>query len=300
VQSTLVAAVTLLTAALLGGGLRLISDRAAAARKIETEQAATERDADADLREMVQWMRKASWTEARNALERANARVGERGSHDIRGRLDRGARDLELAERLDAIRLTRYTTVGGVPDFARSDEKYEEAFREAGFDEVGSPPESLAAKIKASDIRNRLLVAFDNWSFCARDPRRRRWASDVAQQADGDTAGWRGRVRDPAIWKDEAALFKVIETAPFLEQSVALLLAIEMHTDAPGKTRVAFLKRLHERYPRDFWINLRLGMLLLEVGRPAEAVGYYQTALAIRPGMALTHNNLGSALTRTN
>ena len=145
--------------------------------------------------------------------------------------------------------------VGGVPDFARSDERYEEAFREAGFDEVGSPPESLAAKIKASDIRNALLVAFDNWSFCARDPRRRRWASDVAQQAGGDTAGWRGRVRDPAIWKDEATLFKVIETAPFPEQSVALLLAIELHTDAPGKPRVAFLKRLHERHPRDFWIH---------------------------------------------
>src|SRR4051794_15541742 len=51
VQSTLVAAVTLLTAALLGGGPWLISDRAAAARKIETEQAATERAADTDLRE---------------------------------------------------------------------------------------------------------------------------------------------------------------------------------------------------------------------------------------------------------
>ena len=79
-QSTLVAAVPLSTAALLGGGLRLIADRAAAARKIETEQAATERDADADLREMVQWMRKASWPEARNALERAKSRLGERGS----------------------------------------------------------------------------------------------------------------------------------------------------------------------------------------------------------------------------
>ena len=68
----------------------------------------------------------------------------------------------------------------------------------------------------------------------------------------------------------------------------------------PASPACAFLKRLHERYPRDFWINLRLGMLLLEVGRPAEAVGYYKTALAIRPGMALAHNNLGSPLTRTN
>ena len=218
-------------------------------------------------------MRRAFWPEARNARERAKPRLGGRGSHVIRGRLDRGVRDLELADRLDAIRLMGYTTVGGVLDFARSDERYEEAFREAGFDEVGSPREGLAPKIKASDIRSALLVAFDDWSFCARDPRRRRWASDVAQQAAGDTAGWRGRVRDPAIWKDEAALFKVIETAPFPEQSMALLLVIELQTDAPGKPLVAFLNRLHERHPRDFWINLRSGMLLLELGGPAEAVG---------------------------
>jgi hypothetical protein len=76
-------------------------------------------------------------------------------------------------------------------------------------------------------------------------------ASDLAQQAGEDTAGWRDRVRDPAIWKDEATLFKVFETAPFPEQSVALLLAIELHRDAPGKPRVAFLKRPHERHSRD-------------------------------------------------
>src|SRR4051794_14005645 len=51
VQSTLVVAVPLLTAALVGGGPWLIADRAAAARKIETEQAAAERAADTDLRE---------------------------------------------------------------------------------------------------------------------------------------------------------------------------------------------------------------------------------------------------------
>ena len=163
VQSTLVAAVTLLTAALLGGGLWLISDRAAAARKIETEQAATERAADTDLREMVQWMRKASWPEARNALERAKSRLGERGSHDIRGRLDRGARDLELADRLDA---------GG----ARLEEKYEEAFREAGFDEVGSPPESRPGRTGFAGHRPRPLggashlnLALDLWDLGRKD-----------------------------------------------------------------------------------------------------------------------------------
>ena len=103
---------------------------------------------------------------------------------------------------------------------------YEEAFREAGFDKIDHHPEVAAERVKASNIQNALLDAIDNWSFCARDPRRQRWAMEVAQRADGDTTGWRGRARDPAIWKDEATLFKVIETAPFPEQSVALLLAI--------------------------------------------------------------------------
>jgi serine/threonine-protein kinase len=49
VQFTLVAAGTLLTIALLGSGLWLISERAAVARRIETQEAATERAADSDL-----------------------------------------------------------------------------------------------------------------------------------------------------------------------------------------------------------------------------------------------------------
>ena len=43
----------------------------------------------------------SSWPEARAALERAKGRLGDRGSADLRRRLDQGARDLELAARLD-------------------------------------------------------------------------------------------------------------------------------------------------------------------------------------------------------
>ena len=92
----------------------------------------------------------------------------------------------------------------------------------------------------------------------------------------------------------------MIETAPFPEQSVALLLAIETHTMAPGEIRVAFLKRVHERHPRDFWVNARLGRVLMSAGKPEEAVGYYQAALAIRPGVAIDPQQSRLALTRAN
>ncbi len=244
-------------------------------------------------------MRKGSWPEAKNALERAKAWLVNRGSDDLRSRVDQGARDLQMVARLHSIRLTGYAAVGESIDFARSNKLYEEAFREAGFDDFDNHPEIVAAKVKHSNIRTALLAAIDIWSFRARDSRRRRWALDVARQADGDNSGWRDRACDPAIWKDRAALFKVIESAPVPEESVALLLAIERNTDAPDEVRGAFLKRVHERSPRDFWLDFRLGDVLLRAGKPSEAVGYYQAALAIGPEVAELHNNLGAALTRT-
>ena len=83
----------------------------------------------------------------------------------------------------------------------------------------------------------------------------------------GTLTGWRGRARDPAIWKDEAALFKVIEAAPSPEQSTALLLEIGRHAVAPARLRIAFLKRVQERDPRDFWINAELGHMLIGHGK---------------------------------
>ncbi len=92
----------------------------------------------------------------------------------------------------------------------------------------------------------------------------------------------------------------MIETAPSAEQSVALLLAIELHSKAPSEIRVAFLKRVHERHPRDFWVNARLGAVLIYTGKPEEAVGYYQAALVIRPAVSMAHSNLGVALSLAN
>jgi serine/threonine-protein kinase len=86
--SAAVAAGTLAAVALAGGGLWLISERAAAAREVEAERAATERAADEDLREMVRWLNQSSWPEARAALERARGRLGDRGSSELRRRLD--------------------------------------------------------------------------------------------------------------------------------------------------------------------------------------------------------------------
>lgn len=109
VLSAAVAVDMLLTLALLCGGLWLISDRAAVARAIEAKRAATVRAVDANLREMDQEMRIAAWPEAEEALEQAKARLGDRGSDDLRERLGQAQRDIDMVIKLDAIRLKRVT-----------------------------------------------------------------------------------------------------------------------------------------------------------------------------------------------
>jgi tetratricopeptide (TPR) repeat protein len=65
---------------------------------------------------------------------------------------------------------------------------------------------------------------------------------------------------------------------------------------APGVTdRVEFLRRVQQEHPADFWANLTLGNALIN-HRPAEAIAYYQAALAMRPQAVVAHINLGMAM----
>ncbi|HZY90350.1 MAG TPA: serine/threonine-protein kinase, partial [Gemmataceae bacterium] len=196
ILSAALAAGTLLTAALVGGGLWLLAERALAAREVKAERVATERAAEEDLREMVQWLKKSSWPEARAALERAKGRLGDRGSAEQRRLLEQGTRDVELAARLEAILLYRALTLQAFL-VGRLDEQYEEAFRWAGLGQVDDDPEVVAARVRVSTIHRALVAALDHWSGYATSPRRRNWVLEVARKADPDPTGWRDRARDP-------------------------------------------------------------------------------------------------------
>src|SRR5262245_31913590 len=285
--SAALAVSTLFAVALVGGALWLKSERAAA-----------ERDAEEDLRDMAGWLRASSWPEARAALERAKGRLGDRGPADVRQRLEQGARDLELAARIEAIRQDcAHTTVPGFTS-AKPDEQYEEAFRHAGLGQVHEDPEAVAAQIRASNVQTAVLAALDHWSSCTLEgARRRSWILDVARRADPDPTAWRVRARDPNLRTDQAALAEVIEAAPVADQSVPLLLALCNQLKHGSKERIAFQKRIQQAHPGDFWANIALGDMLASWEKnPTEAIRYYQAAVAIRPRMALGYFKIGNLL----
>src|SRR6185369_10935438 len=125
---------------LAGGALWVASDRAAVMRMVEE-----------DLETMDNQIRRSVWSEARATLGRAKARLGDRGSAGLRRRIDRADVELTLLARLDAARLTGSWSVGGKLAYARADDEYESALRDAGVWLPGDAPEDVADRIAASD-----------------------------------------------------------------------------------------------------------------------------------------------------
>jgi serine/threonine-protein kinase len=298
--AALLGATGLFTIALIGGALWLA-----------VQQAHRRQAVEGDLREVAGLQFQARWTDARAALQRAEARLNGGGASDLRQQLDQARHDLDLVMELDHIRLSRVTSGNVVSRLSRAtsgnvvfyrtkaDQDYTKAFGDSGLARVSDPPEIVAARIHASTVRVALLAALDDWAVCAGGKDRRDWLLAVARIADPDPQGWRDRVRDPASWEDPAALDELAGTAPVSGQSVPLLLALAERLGVAGGDAPAFLKRVLEEHPADFWVNLILGDALLAAA-PVEAGGYYRAALASRPGAAVAYTALGDALRAQN
>ena len=274
------------TIALIGGGLWLLSDRTA-----------TQRAAAGDLKDMMQSLKDSRWAAAAAARDRAKGRLGASAPAELRLLIDEGTRNLEIALRLDDIRYEVATIVDGVSSYRNTEQAYANMFRDAGFGTMDDAPELAAARIASSPIRNALVIALDHWSTCTKDERRRGWILSTASRADPDPGGWRVQARDPGVRGNQAALRKLMATAPVDDPSVSLLLVLEMSLPyAPTDERIGYLRRVQQAHPDDLWANLRLGFVAATLRRPGEALAYYQAALALRPDSALIHNNIGRML----
>ena len=212
--------------------------------------------------------------------------------------MDQGNRDLQLAARLEAIRLKGQFAVGPFIDFTPRDKNYEGVFCEAGFGPILGDPEAIAARVKASSVNNALVAALDDWTSCTTDPVRQIWLLKVAALADPDSTEWRAHARDPDIRKNDVAFAKVLETAPVGDQSAALLVALARHWRAKGQDAIPFMRRVQQAHPDDFWINFWLGYALAEKNNHTEAIRYYQAVLAARPETPSLNNNLALSLTK--
>lgn len=231
------------------------------------------------------------FTEARAIL----GRIPDGGSETLRSRIRQAQIELDLAERLDEIRMSRgkFTQGGGI-DYEESSHRYAVAFRDWQIGSINDHAHEVAQRIKNSTVSFALIAALDDWAACA-DAKTRSWVLDVSRRADPDS--WRDQVRNQEKWADIEHLKTLAESAEFQKNSIAALVAMGTRWRRLGGDPKQYLQRVHRYYPNDFWLNFELAHLQA-FEDPALAMGHNLAALAIRPNAAPVHFNLGGAYER--
>jgi serine/threonine protein kinase len=292
----------LLVAALLGGAGAAWSERQRGER--ETERARREallrRGVEAALGDVTRLQREARWPEARATLSQAEARLGDGGPDDLRGRLGRARLELDLLSDLEKARLRKVGYASDESgrqalDFEGADRGYEAAFAAAGLGRIGEPPEAVAARVRASAVAAPLAAALDDWAHAVNDGPRRVWLLGVARLADPDP--WRDRLRDPVLWRDKRGLARLAALAPLAALTPQLAAALG-NLLAGSEEGEVLLRSAQRRAPGDFWLNFYLGNALGARGEFREAEGFYRAALAARPDNAFACAAVGWALHR--
>jgi serine/threonine-protein kinase len=239
------------------------------------------------LQFVLQLEKEGRYREARTIL----GRVPDGGSGDLRGEIESAIRDLDVAEKLEGVRVSRgQFNPGGGLDYDQSSRKYETIFREAGLGTFHEKPAVVARRLKASTASGALLAALDDWAVCARDEPRL-WIFSVARTMDPDP--WRDRVRTVEHWGNKEELERLAQEVNVGEQPVTLLVALGTRWRLLGGDAKAFLQRVYQVYPNDFWLNFELGFAAQD---QAIGMSYNRAALALRPEAPAAHYNLGMNL----
>ncbi|HYT95334.1 MAG TPA: tetratricopeptide repeat protein, partial [Gemmataceae bacterium] len=239
----------------------------------------------------------AELTQARRLLAGAEGKLDAKGTQALarlEQRLAGDEADYRLAVRLEKIRLDRATWVRGGFDYSTAATEYSRAF--VGFGILTQNPETAAARVAASPIKEQLVAALDDWAWVAEVTKRNDLLEQllaVARRAAPDP-DWGDRLRQVEVWTNREALFRLVAEAPAgLSPRFADLIGSLHKFDTPRA--VAWLRRAQAQYPTDFWLAFGLGHALAPT-EPAEATVWYRVALAIRPTNATAYSNLGNAL----
>jgi tetratricopeptide (TPR) repeat protein len=234
-----------------------------------------------------------AWTRA----DRIAAGGGEMLSSQLRERLATVAgdlqadeRDRELAFELDRIRLEVSTPVNGGLDLSRGVPLLIGALRDAGFDIERQDPAQLAERLRESAIRIPLVATLDFLAQITDDENQRAQILQVARQADVDS--WRDGFRQPTVWDNRDRLKALATDVDSGGQTPQILSALAVRTNTlnGASSSVALLRRALVHHPRDFWLLYLLGIYS---SNPAEQIGAFRAALAVRPHSAIAFYSLG-------
>ncbi len=237
------------------------------------------------------WRQGGHWAEAKAVLAQADSRLYDAGLLRLRTQFKRSLYELDLAARVEDIRLRRTGLLEDPSHHRATARDYSAVFHEARS--KFPDDRTVADRIRMSPIRETLLAGLDDWALVEEDAVMRSRLLQVARWADPDPT-WRDRVRDPALRHDRRALEQLAAVAPETDAPPQLLTTLGVLLKQAGGDAEPLLRAAQRRRPTDFWLNYELGRMLTEV-KPWDAIGFYRAALALRPETSSIYYNLGLA-----
>jgi serine/threonine-protein kinase len=279
-----------------GGGTWLFQQRAR--HQIELRS-----DVGATLTQAVSLRKGLHFREARGLLDQAQQRLGPSEPVELRAQVQHALDDVRLVERLDKARLQAASVMRGTYDYVGGERLFTAAFSESGLLHDGEDATVVAERIRKSELREELIGALDDWAVDIPHGKRLEWVLTIARNSDVNES--RNRLRQE-VWhevmtgKNPEAMKQLIDDANAAELTPHLAVAV-MFVVGQGIGKgdaVAFLTRVQQRFPQDFWVNEVLGDALSDVRRWDEALGYYRSALSLRPDISFAHDCVAGALRR--
>jgi tetratricopeptide (TPR) repeat protein len=255
----------------------------------------------ADMRRAEDLQEEGHWSEALQALERAEGRLTQGGDVRLHNQVAHMRNDVALVAALENSRLEILSLSSGELDYPAADRSYAEAFRKHRLSASLSEVDSAAALVRQSAICVQIIAGLDDWAGVKDhlEPAAAKRLRAIASQADDDP--WREQLRKGAVHKNLKALRELAADRGALEQppTSQVSLGYALYDAGDRDSAVNFIRMAQRRHPADLWLNHQLGNLLasqLTAEGRKEAVGFLRAALAARPGSSVIYNDLGAAL----
>jgi serine/threonine-protein kinase len=298
--ATLGATVAVLLAASAGLGLWLYQQETLRAERVGLA-------VEAAIKNAFESVRTERFDEAKNFLKEADNRLVETDSRELREQIEDAKRDIKFADALTSVRrgFNLRKPVEGYfvlyPSWEYWAQCYAKVFAEAHFDLDGDAG-VIAERIRSSRLPMHTIAAVDHWALLAflrhQEPTQEKLLR-IAQRADPEPA-WRDRIRDPACWRDEAALRRLARDAllaaePPAPHQLAILGALLRHHGAPTE-EIALLHQAVVQRPGDFLLRWELALALHRGRRHRESAAHLRVVLGLRPAVGWVENHLGIAL----
>jgi serine/threonine-protein kinase len=198
-----------LTVGLAAALLSLLAGAAAAGTwYVWEQQSQTRKNVERSLKVAERFLRQNRLAEADGALKQAVSELEEPSPEDwpedIRLRLRQDYQDLDLAGRIDRIRLQRATARDVSSPPLPAAPQYAAALWIYGLDLAGDGVEKVSAQIEGRTIKEQVVAALDDWA--AEEPDRGLRARLLAVAQRADPGQWGKRFRAAAVQGNRKAL----------------------------------------------------------------------------------------------